>query len=161
MNEYDKSKQIIEQILTIKEYISINDEEIEEEFKNENIEETLEKYIIKEIQINEKWKSLKNKIKEKAKNKIDQLINNNIINLEELEKIILNLRKSLAQINIDKVKEIEIGVELDNLNNINEEIKSNLKYKEIKRPPVRPKKEVNIDNKQRKIDDIFKSIIEI
>ena len=59
------------------------------------------------------------------------------------------------------MKEIEIGVELDNLNNINEEIKSNLKYKEIKRPPGRPKKEVNIDNKQRKIDDIFKSIIEI
>ena len=29
MNEYEKSKRIIEQILTIKEYISINDEEIE------------------------------------------------------------------------------------------------------------------------------------
>lgn len=129
-NEYNKSKQIIEQILTIKEYIKINEEEIEEDIKYENTEEALEKYIINEIKINEKWKQVKNKIKEDAKNKIEQIINNNIINVEELERIIADLRKSLARMSKEKIKEIEIGNELDNLNNINEEVKQNFKIKE-------------------------------
>ena len=161
-NEYIKSKKIIEQIFAINEYIkSYNDEEVEEDIKNENIEEALEKYIIKEIKINEKWKLIKNKIKEEAKNKVDQIINNNIINIGELERIIAELRKNLSLISREKIKEIEIGVELDNLNNINEEIKLNFRNSENKRPPGRPKKEVIVDNKQKKIDDIFKSIIEI
>ena len=115
-NEYNKSKQIIEQILTIKEYIKINEEEIEEDIKYENTEEALEKYIINEIKINEKWKQVKNKNKEDSKNKIEQIINNNIINVEELERIIADLRKSLARMSKEKIKEIEIGNELDNLN---------------------------------------------
>ena len=48
---------------------------------------------------------------------------------------------------------------MDNLRNINEEIKQNFKTKENKRPPGRFKKDVNENNK--KINDIFKSIIEI
>ena len=55
--------------------------------------------------------------------------------MEELERIIADLRKSLARMSKEKIKEIEIGNELDNLNNINEEVKQNFKIKEKKRPP--------------------------
>ena len=86
----------------------------------------------------------------KMQKKIEQIINNNIINIEELERIIADLRKSLTQMSKEKIKEIEIGIELDNLNNINDEVKQNFKIKEKKRPLGSPKKEINMDNKQKK-----------
>ena len=157
--EFDKSKDIIEKLLVIEEYIKIKEEEIEEDIKSENTEEQLENYIAKEIKINEKWKKIKNSIIDKAKNIIDMIINNNEeqIKIEEIDKLIMSIRKSIAQISFEKLKEIEIGVELDNLNSINKLMKLKNNTNKIKRPPGRPKKEKNEDDKKpRKIDEIFK-----
>ena len=55
-------------------------------------------------------KLFKKKNKVNAKNKIDQIINNYVIRRKNCSKF----KKSLTQISDEKIKEIEIRVELDN-----------------------------------------------
>ena len=123
----------------------------------EESEEALTNNLIKEIKVSKQWKEKKeecikeaeeetNKILDKNKNK------NKDINVDSIKIAIKNLRNIIAETNTNIIKEIEIGIELENKENI---VKNINKVKE-KKPVGRPKK-LKENTNQIKIKDYFKN----
>ena len=153
--EYRKIKNILNKLYTIKEYAETNDDYIEEQIKV-NTEDIELDCIIKEIKIKEKWKTIKNRIKDKAEAKLKEIINNNKnkenTEVKDVDDMIGFLRKLLSKCDKELIREIEVGIELDNLEDIKEEIKLSNNKKERRNRPGRPKKEKGMNNNQYLID---------
>ena len=161
--EINKISRIIEKIFTCINYAKIDEFEVEEETINNqgNIIEQITEYTIKEIKIRQKWKKKKEEIQEYKEKFVNNIININKnkkdenIDINEVEVIINNLRKELTNCINEAIKEVEIGLELENMDDIYYSINIDDKKEKNKKPPGRPCKIDNNKN-QMKIDEIFK-----
>ena len=162
--EVNKISRIIEKILTCINYAKIEECEVEEEIINNqgNITEQIAEYTIKEIKIRQKWKKKKEEIQEYKEKFVNNIININKnkkdenIDINEIEVIINNLREELTNCINEAIKEVEIGLELENMDDIYYTINTDDKKEKNKKPPGRPRKIDNNKN-QMKIDEIFKN----
>ena len=88
---------------------------------------------IREIKIRNKWKKIKdgltNDIKEKVKELIELNTNKNPkeIDISIIYELIKCLRQEIAKSSKDLIKEIEIGIEIDNMYDIKDDIIKNKK----------------------------------
>ena len=102
------------------------------------------------------------KIKEYKEKFVNNIININKnkkdenIDINEIEVIINNLREELTNCINEAIKEVEIGLELENMDDIYYTINTDDKKEKNKIPPGRPRKIDNNKN-QMKIDEIFKN----
>ena len=159
---------LILKIFTIQQFINISNNEatVEEINNNEDEDSQLEKMLILEIKIRDKWKKIKNQVKNAALKALNKFIQNNKnknekeIKEEEIDELITQTRYLISCQSKDLIKELELGIELEYMYSISEEYaernkeKSNDKNKE-KRPPGRPKKTENKDNKQKTITEFL------
>ena len=166
--EFNKMLNLILKIFTIQQFINISNNEatVEEINNNEDEDSQLEKMLILEIKIRDKWKKIKNQVKNAALKALNKFIQNNKnknekeIKAEEIDELITQTRHLISCQSKDLIKELELGIELENMYSISEEYaernkeKSNDKNKE-KRPPGRPKKTENKDNKQKTITEFL------
>ena len=166
--EFNKMLNLILKIFTIQQFINISNNEatVEEINNNEDEDSQLEKMLILEIKIRDKWKKIKNQVKNAALKALNKFIQNNKnknekeIKEEEIDELITQTRHLISCQSKDLIKELELGIELENMYSISEEYaernkeKSNDKNKE-KRPPGRPKKTENKDNKQKTITEFL------
>ena len=166
--EFNKMLNLILKIFTIQQFINISNNEatVEEINNNEDEDSQLEKMLILEIKIRDKWKKIKNQVKNVALKALNKFIQNNKnknekeIKEEEIDELITQTRHLISCQSKDLIKELELGIELENMYSISEEYaernkeKSNDKNKE-KRPPGRPKKTENKDNKQKTITEFL------
>ena len=161
--EIKRISRIIEKIETCIKYAISDEAEIDEEVinKKENIEEQAADYMIKEIKVREKWKKKKEEIQQCKINCLETLIEENKdkgeeeLNVGRLQQLIHTLREKLAGCSNEAIKEIELGIELENMDDMYYMTNRNKKEKEVKRPPGRPKKQVRTDSKQIKIEDML------
>ena len=165
-NKLEIIQNIIKKLIIVEEYAKINEINIEEDIikKDENVNTQLEKTIIKEIKIRNKL----NDIKTKNENKVNEIFNNFLnqnkdnINLRSIENAIIEIRKILSECSKDKIKEIEVAIELENVYMLEEKYKKSVEEKnKIKKKVGRPKKELKNDPNQKHIDEIFNRILEI
>ena len=120
----DKIDNIISKLKVIIEYIKnykvIDDNDINK--NNNNIEEQIIDYTIKEIKIKKRWNNLKGLWKTNINDFTENLINYNInkdkenINTTEIYKLIEKAREAIAISDKRLYKEIEIAIELEQQN---------------------------------------------
>ena len=152
-----KLKLIIEYI---KNYKIIDDNDINK--NNNNLEDQIIDFTIKEIKIKNKWNNMKEIWKTDINNFTEKLINCNInkdkedINTTEIYKLIEKARDAIAISNKNLYKEIEIAIELEEQNEfLDKIITKNLHNIENKRGPGRPKIKKLKDKNQMDIYDFF------
>ena len=162
--EFNKMLNIILKIYTIQNYINIsNNETLDEEINsNENEDIQFEKMLISEIKIRNKWKKIKNQVKDSAEKALNEFIQLNKnkdekeIQANEIDQLIVQTRYLISGQPKELIKELEIGIELENMYQISEEfVSKNKKQNGKKRPPGRPKKEAKKDNKQKDITEFL------
>ena len=160
----DKINNIISKLKVIIEYIKnykvIDDNDINK--NNNNIEEQIIDYTIKEIKIKKRWNNLKEQWKTNINDFTENLINYNInkdkenINTTEVYKLIEKAREAIAVSDKRLYKEIEIAIELEEQNEfLDKIIKKNSHNIENKRGPGRPKIIKTKDKNQSNICDYF------
>ena len=148
--EVKKINNINGKICVIYEYTKLKETEIEEDIKSkfEILEDQLEELKIREIKIRNKWKMIKNNIQEQVQIKVNEIINLNKnkkdkqIDVSQVDQLITSLRTTISNTPKEIIKEIEVGIEMDNMYDIKKEIikKSEINKEKIKRPVGRPKK---------------------
>ena len=148
--EVKKINNINGKICVIYEYTKLKETEIEEDIKSkfEILEDQLEELKIREIKIRNKWKMIKNNIEEQVQIKVNEIINLNKnkkdkqIDVSQVDQLITSLRTTIYNTPREIIKEIEVGIEMDNMYDIKEEIikKSEINKEKIKRPVGKTKK---------------------
>lgn len=161
--EFNKMLILILKICTIQQFINISNNEITDEEINMNEDEDaqLEKMLISEIRIRDKWKKIKRQVKDSAVKTLNEVIQNNKnkndkeIQAKEIDQLIIQTRQLISCQSKELIKELELGIELENMYLISEEY---IERNKEKRPPGRPKKIVTKDNKQKSLTEFLINI---
>ena len=132
---------------------------------NNDINDQIIDYTIKEIKIKQKWVEIKEKWKESVEAFVDDLIltnkgkNQDELNTSSVYNLVNKLREKIASTKNEITKEleiaIEIAIEIDDQNDILIKCKNKLQINEEKekKGPGRPKKVLINSNIQKKMTD--------
>ena len=169
--ELNKIKTIIGKLITIYYFTEIEELDHRNELvdKFEDLDEAIESIMVNEIKINNIWKNIKNSHENEISDSIINImnVNNNKketeIDVSGIDNLIISLRGKISKCSKDIIKAIELGIEIENMNDVKEEFTKKLKNNDVykKKPVGRPRKEVVTDVNQRKIEDFLIEVNDI